>query len=143
MPYLHRIVVRYGECDMQRVVFNANYFAYCDDTVDTWMRSALSKELSTAGTTTDLHALGFDFMLKTATITWHAPVRFGETIQMEAQVSRWGRSSFDVAIAGRVDGLVDELVRFEATITYVSVDPVSQRPAPVPEFVRSALATPS
>lgn len=143
MPYLHRIVVRYGECDMQRVVFNANYFAYCDDTVDSWMRSALSKELSAAGTSTDLHALGFDFMLKTATITWHFPVRFGDTIQMEAQVSRWGRSSFEVAIAGRVDDSTDPAVRFEATITYVSVDPVSQRPAPIPDFVRSALATPS
>lgn len=143
VPYLHRIVVRYGECDMQRVVFNANYFAYCDDTVDSWMRSALSKELTAAGTATDLHALGFDFMLKTATITWHAPVRFGETIQMEAQVSRWGRSSFDVAIAGRVGEGSGDVVRFDAAITYVSVDPISQRPAAVPDFVRAALETPS
>ena len=30
-PYTHRIRIRYGECDMQRVVFNANYLAYCDD----------------------------------------------------------------------------------------------------------------
>ncbi|MGA0879254.1 MAG: acyl-CoA thioesterase [Ilumatobacteraceae bacterium] len=143
MSYRHRIVVRYGECDMQRVVFNANYFAYCDDTVDSWMRSALAKELAAAGTSTDLHALGFDFMLKTATITWHAPIRFGETVQMEARVSRWGRSSFEVAIAGRVDDPAEAAVRFEAAITYVSVDPVGQRPAPVPEFVKSALGTPS
>lgn len=139
MPYLHQINVRYGECDMQRVVFNANYFAYCDDTVDSWMRAALASELAAAGTATDLHALGFDFMLKTATMTWHSPVRFAETVQMEAQVARWGRSSFDVAIAGRVG---DDL-RFEATITYVSVDPITQQPVPVPDFVRTALDTPS
>lgn len=143
MPFLHRIVVRYGECDMQRVVFNANYFAYCDDTVDSWMRSALARELASAGTATDLHALGFDFMLKTATMTWHSPVRFGDTVLMEARVSRWGRSSFDVAIAGRIDDPTDDSVRFDATITYVSVDPATQRPATVPEFVRSALGTPS
>lgn len=143
VPYLHRIVVRYGECDMQRVVFNANYFAYCDDTVDSWMRSALSQELSVAGTATDLHALGFDFMLKTATITWHSPVRFGETILMEARVSRWGRSSFDVAIDGHVVDHTGDAIRFDAAITYVSVDPIDQRPAPVPDFVRSALETPS
>jgi argininosuccinate lyase len=29
-PYVHHVHVRYGECDMQRVVFNAHYLAYCD-----------------------------------------------------------------------------------------------------------------
>jgi acyl-CoA thioesterase FadM len=28
--------VRYGEVDMQRVVFNAHYLAYCDDAVERW-----------------------------------------------------------------------------------------------------------
>lgn len=139
MSYTHRIRVRYGECDMQRVVFNANYFAYCDDAVDSWMRSALLSDSASSGTATDLHALGFDFMLKSAAMTWHAPVRFAEIIDLEAQVSRWGTSSFDV----RIEGRVDDDVRFEATITYVGVDPVTQRPAPVPAFVRSALGTPS
>lgn len=139
MPYTHRIRVRYGECDMQRVVFNANYFAYCDDAVDSWMRQALASEKKTSAPVTDLHDLGFDFMLKTATMTWHAPVRFAETIALGAQVSRWGTSSFDV----RIDGRVDDDVRFEATITYVSIDPLTQRPSPIPAFVKSALERPS
>lgn len=139
MTYTHRIRVRYGECDMQRVVFNANYFAYCDDAVDSWMRHALSTDMKTAEPVTDLHALGFDFMLKSATMTWHAPVRFAETIDLGARVARWGTSSFDVRIDGRVGGEA----RFEASITYVSIDPTTQRPAPVPEFVKSALERPS
>ncbi|MFM7093508.1 MAG: acyl-CoA thioesterase, partial [Actinomycetota bacterium] len=36
--YEHRIRIRYGECDMQKVVFNAHYLAYCDDAADCWMR---------------------------------------------------------------------------------------------------------
>lgn len=139
MTYTHRIRVRYGECDMQRVVFNANYFAYCDDAVDSWMRQALSMEMKTSDPVTDLHTLGFDFMLKSATITWHAPVRFAEFLDLGAHVSRWGTSSFDV----RIDGRVGDEVRFEATITYVSIDPTTQRPAPVPAFVKSALERPS
>lgn len=139
MPFTHRIRVRYGECDMQRVVFNANYFAYCDDAVDSWMRHALSTEMKTADPVVDLHDLGFDFMLKSATMTWHAPVRFAETIDLGALVARWGTSSFDV----RIDGRVGDEVRFEATITYVSIDPTTQRPAPVPAFVKSALERPS
>jgi hypothetical protein len=53
---------------MQRVVFNANYFVYLDDAVDMWTRHALSVELAKAGSSTDLHAIGFDFMLKTLCI---------------------------------------------------------------------------
>mgnify|MGYP000149994031 CR=1 FL=1 len=59
----------------------------------------------------------------------------GDTIDMTAAVSRWGNSSFDVSINGSVDGES----RFDAVITYVSIDPVSQRPAPVPDFVKAAL----
>ena len=136
MSYVHTLRVRYGECDMQRVVFNANYFVYCDDAVDTWTRFALADELKKSGTSTDLHAVGFDFMLKTTQLTWHSPVKFGDTLEMDCSVSRWGNSSFDVAINGSVDG--DS--RFDAVITYVSVDPTSQRPAPIPAFVKDALS---
>lgn len=136
MAYVHTIRVRYGECDMQRVVFNANYFVYLDDAVDTWTRHALSAELSNAGTSTDLHAIGFDFMLKTTQLTWHSPVKFGDTLELKCEVSRWGNTSFDVAI----NGAVNDESRFDAVITYVSIDPISQRPAPIPTFVKDALS---
>jgi acyl-CoA thioesterase FadM len=75
-------------------------------------------------------------MLKTTQLTWHSPVKFGDTLDMHCEVSRWGNSSFDVAIKGQVDG--DS--RFNAVITYVSIDPGSQRPAPIPEIVKDALS---
>ena len=96
MPYVHTVRVRYGECDMQRVVFNANYFVYCDDAVDTWTRFALSDELQKAGSSTDLHAIGFDFMLKTTQLTWHSPVKFGDTLDMKCEVSRWGNRQITI-----------------------------------------------
>ena len=136
MSYVHTLRVRYGECDMQRVVFNANYFVYVDDAVDTWTRHALADELAKAGSSTDLHAIGFDFMLKTTQLTWHSPVKFGDTLDMHCAVSRWGNSSFDVGISGFVNG--DS--RFDAVITYVSVDPKSQRPSPIPDIVKEALS---
>jgi acyl-CoA thioesterase FadM len=55
---------------------------------------------------------------------------------MHCEVSRWGNSSFDVAINGQVNG--DS--RFDAVITYVSVDPKSQRPSPIPDIVKEALS---
>jgi acyl-CoA thioester hydrolase len=121
---------------MQRVVFNANYFVYVDDAVDMWTRHALSDELAKSGSSTDLHAIGFDFMLKTTQLTWHSPEKFGDTLDMHCAVSRWGNSSFDVSINGFVNG--DS--RFDAVITYVSVDPKSQRPSPIPDIVKEALS---
>jgi acyl-CoA thioester hydrolase len=129
MSFVHHIRVRYGECDMQKVVFNAHYMAYCDDAVDTWFRSELSPD--GAG----FESLGFDFMLKSATITWHAPLRFGETADLRCAVARFGNASFDVGIVGSADGEP----RFDATITYVSVAPGTTTPTRVPTLIRERL----
>lgn len=130
MAYLHRIRVRYGECDMQKVVFNAHYMAYCDDAVDTWFRSVLTPD--GAG----FESLGFDFMLKNMAITWDGPLRFGDTADLDCSLTRVGNASFDVTIVGSVEGGP----RFTSTITYVSVVPGSTKPARVPDLVRDRLA---
>jgi len=130
MTYVHEIRVRYGECDMQRVVFNAHYMAYCDDAVDTWFRHVLTRDGE------GFESLGFDFMLKTATITWHAPLVFGETGALACSVERWGNASFDV----RVEGSAAGAPRFTASITYVSVTPGANTPARIPEVVRERLS---
>ena len=80
MPYRHPVRIRYGECDMQKVVFNANYLAYIDDATDTWMRTALG----------EFETTGFDFMVKKVTIEWQSAARFGELLELELDVTRWG-----------------------------------------------------
>ena len=131
MSYIHAIRVRYGECDMQRVVFNAHYMAYCDDAIDTWFRTELAPD-DPGG----FEALGFDFMLKTATLTWHSPLVFGETAELACAIARWGNASFDVS----VDGAVGGERRFSATITYVNVSPEDRRPRRIPQIVRERLS---
>jgi acyl-CoA thioester hydrolase len=117
--------VRYYECDMQRVVHNAVYLAWCDDLGDQLFRAA--------GLGADE---AWDVMVKTATVTWTSSSRLGEEICVDAAVTRWGNTSFDVTYTGtRADDPV-----FEATITYVAVDMTSEVPVPVPEDFRTALA---
>ncbi len=58
MGYSHVIRVRYGDCAMQRVVFNPHYLSYCDDAIDVWFRSVLH----------DAAHLGFDYMVKTVPV---------------------------------------------------------------------------
>ena len=114
---------------MQKVVFNAHYLAYCDDAVDTWFRTALTSDGS------GFESLGFDFMLKTVTVAWDAPLRFGDTAVLDCSINRWGNASFDV----RVVGSVDHEQKFDATITYVSVVPGTTQVARVPDVVRDRL----
>jgi acyl-CoA thioester hydrolase len=124
MGYVHHVRVRYGECDMQRVVFNANYLAYCDDAADWWFRSL--------GAT--LEDGEWDVMVKKATVTWEGAARVHDDLAITVSVSRWGTSSFDV----RFDGTVEGAPVFSADITYVAVVTGTTEVVPVPQDFRVA-----
>lgn len=129
--------IRYGECDMQGVVFNANYLVYVDDAVDRWVRSSLAAETGRPlDEHFDLHEMDFDFMVKSVTLTFERAVIYGDNLVVECSVARWGRTSFEVDIVGKVR---DE-PRFGARVTYVSVTPVENTPVPIPALVRQALS---
>jgi len=122
--YVHHVRVRYGECDMQRVVFNANYLAYCDDAADWWFRSKGAL----------LEAGEWDVMVKKASITWDGAARVHDDLAIAVSVSRWGNSSFDV----RFDGTVEGTAVFTAEITYVAVVTGTTETVPVPAEFRAA-----
>jgi acyl-CoA thioester hydrolase len=136
MAFVERIRVRYNECDMQNVVFNANYFMYADDAVAQWMRLAVTALNGDAPDSPVSWAdLGFDFMLKTTTATWHKGATYGDVIDAKCEAVRWGNTSFDVSVSMTVN---NEAI-FDCTITYVSVTPGTHTPAPVPEKIKAAL----
>ncbi len=136
MTYVETIRVRYNECDMQNVVFNANYWVYADDSVAQFVRHALAKELKKDTNEIDLIEVGFDFMLKTAHGTWHKGASYGDIIEAACSVTRWGNTSFDVTVEMTVQ---NELV-FDCVITYVSTTPGAPQPVPVPDNVKRALS---
>ncbi|MEN9553664.1 MAG: hypothetical protein RLY24_1259 [Actinomycetota bacterium] len=136
MTYVETIRVRYNECDMQNVVFNANYWVYADDSVAQFVRHALAKELKKYANAIDLIEVGFDFMLKTAHGTWHKGASYGDIIEAACSVTRWGNTSFDVTVEMTVQ---NELV-FDCVITYVSTTPGAPQPVPVPDNVKRALS---
>lgn len=124
MLYEHRLRVRYAECDMQQVVFNAHYLAYVDDAVDCWMRSTLGGSL---------HESNFDCMVKKAEITWFKGATLGNDIVIRLGVSKFGVTSFEVLAEGFIDG---ETKSFEANLLYVSTVPGVAKAQPVPAHVR-------
>ena len=127
--YVHRIRVRYGEVDMQRVVFNAHYLAYCDDAVEAWLQH---QGLQVA-------ELGWDFMLKKATIEWQGSATVHDIVEIEVGVDRWGNTSFDVGFTGTVKGNPV----FIASITYVGVTFGTRNPMPPPARARELMDAPA
>jgi acyl-CoA thioester hydrolase len=131
VTYRHTLRVRYGECDMQGVVFNAHYLAYCDDALTAWMAAVLPDAVPYLGGA----APTFDYMVKKAEIVWVAPFHFGDLVDLDCWVARWGTTSFDVRVRGSVAGAE----KFVADFVQVSVTPGTHVPAPVPDHVKAAL----
>ena len=129
MTFTHRVRIRYGEVDMQRVVFNAHYLAFCDDAADLWFR-----EIG-AGLEDDW----WDVMVKKATVTWSGAARVHDELVIELAVRRWGTTSFDVGFDGTVAG---EPV-FSADLTYVAVRTGTTETVRVPDDFRSAAGGPA
>lgn len=124
MGFVHHVRPRYGEIDMQRVVFNAHYLAYCDDAADLWFRSL----------GVGLEAGEWDVMVKKALITWTGAARVHDELVIEVAVRRWGTTSFDVGFDGTVGGAAI----FSADLTYVAVRTGTTETVRVPDDFRAA-----
>ena len=125
-PHRESIAIRYQEVDLQNVVFNAHYLGFCDIAFSSWLRGSIGW---TGIDDPD------DWMLVKATIEWQGSATYGDVLDIDCGIARWGTTSFDVAYRGTVAG---EPV-ITATITYVTVVPGTKQTVPVPESMRSAL----
>ena len=125
-PFRERIKVRYQEVDLQNVVFNAHYLGWCDVASAAWM----SDTIGWTGVDDDI-----DWMLVKAQLEWQGSATYGDTVDVDCGIARWGTSSFDIAYRGTVDGAPV----FTALITYVSVVPGTRDATPAPARMRSAL----
>src|ERR1700749_5051335 len=89
--FVHRLRVRYNECDAQGHVFNANYFVYFDIVLTELWREAL-------GSYQTLTADGLDFVVAEAGVRFRAPERFDDELEITLQVERLGNTSMTSAI---------------------------------------------
>ena len=118
--------VRYAECDGQGVVFNSHYLLYADE--------ALTSMLRALGTPYDeLLARGLDTAVVASELTWFAPARYGDVVEVDAEVERIGRTSFTVAFT---IGVADQPCCRVRT-SYVLTD-LERTPTAVPDDLREA-----
>jgi acyl-CoA thioester hydrolase len=127
-PFVYKLRVRYGECDPQGIVFNANYLLYFDVAFTELWRAAV-------GPWQEMVQRGVDAVVADARLSFRAPARFDDEIELRARVARLGRSS----ITTEIDVVCDERVLVSGTLRHVCVSTDTWRKTELPEWVRSGL----
>jgi acyl-CoA thioester hydrolase len=128
VPFVHRLRVRFHECDPQGVVFNAHYFAYFDIALTEMWREAF-------GSYADVVASGTDVVVVEAGATFRAPARFDDELDVELRIDRLGTTSMAMATEIRRDGEV--LV--EGRMVHVFVDTATMAKQAIPDRLRARL----
>jgi acyl-CoA thioester hydrolase len=130
VPFVHRLRVRFHECDPQGVVFNAHYFMYFDVAVTEMWRAAFGSYQSVVDQ-------GTDVVVVEAAATYRASARFDDEIDVELTIARLGTTSMTTEAAVRRDG---ELL-VEGRLVHVFVDPATMAKQVIPERVRAGLSS--
>jgi acyl-CoA thioester hydrolase len=90
-PFVHELRVRYGECDPQGIVFNANYLLYFDVVFTELWRAAV-------GPWEEMVARGVDAVVAEANLNFRSPARFDDQLQLRARVAQLGKSAITTEI---------------------------------------------
>jgi acyl-CoA thioester hydrolase len=127
--FVHRLRVRYAECDLQGVVFNANYMTYLDEAMtELWRRHV-------DGGYQEMVAAGADMVVAEAQLRFRAPARFDDELAIEARTTRLGTTGMTTALRVTRDG--DTLLEAELRHVFVAADGSGK--VPIPDAVRRGL----
>src|SRR5919206_3699851 len=105
-PFVHRLRVRYAECDLQGLVFNANYLVYYDVAFTELWRQGVGPWLR-------MVERGVDVVVAEAALRFRAPARYDDEIDLRIAVARLGTTSFatEFEIVRGEERLVDGTMR--------------------------------
>jgi acyl-CoA thioester hydrolase len=112
--------VRYGECDAQKVVFNARYGDYVDLAVTEFLRAL--------GLGNEVVSGEFDYQLVKQTTEWKAPARFDDILEVTVFTKHIGNTSFTLAKEFRIAGRGDAIVTVETVYVHVQQHRLVKQP---------------
>jgi acyl-CoA thioester hydrolase len=127
-PFVHELRVRYGECDPQGIVFNANYLLYFDVAFTELWRAAI-------GPWQEMVQRGVDAVVAEAGLRFRAPARYDDVLALEARVVDLGRTS----LTTQIDVVRDGQTLVEGTLRHVTVDVQTWEKTAIPHWVREGL----
>lgn len=129
MVFSHSLRVRYSECDLQGVVFNAHYLAYLDTVITELWREAV-------GGYQRMIDQGIDMVVVETRLRFHRGAGFDDLLRLEVEVTRLGQTS--ISSAHRI--MRGEELLVEATLHHVLVDLQTRAKAAIPGWIREGLA---
>lgn len=127
--FVHRLRVRYSECDQQGVVFNGQYLFFYDVAVTELFRERI-------GPYPEIVGRGYDIVVAEARIRFVEGARFDEELDIEMPVEHLGTTSMIIRPVFRVG----ERLIADGEVRHVFVDPSTLRKTPMPEDYREALS---
>jgi acyl-CoA thioester hydrolase len=125
---VHELRVRYGECDPQGIVFNANYLLYFDVVFTELWREAV-------GPWQEMVERGVDAVVREANVRFRSPARYDDVLELHARVEELGETSMTTTI----DVVRDGQVLVEGRLEHVFVDVTSWGRTEMPDWIRKRL----
>jgi acyl-CoA thioester hydrolase len=131
--FVHELRVRYGECDPQGIVFNANYLLYFDVAFTELWRVAV-------GPWQEMVERGVDAVVAESHLRFHQPARFDDELALHARIARLGTT----AITTEIDVMRGEELLLAGWLRHVCVDARSTSDTKgakveLPDWVRDGL----
>jgi acyl-CoA thioester hydrolase len=132
VSFVHELRVRYGECDPQGIVFNANYLLYFDVAFTEYWRDRV-------GPWDDMVSVGVDVVVAEANLRFRAAARFDDVLALEVTTEELGKTSMTT----RVDIQRDGELLVEMRLRHVFVDRTTWSKTAMPDGIREQLAAPA
>jgi acyl-CoA thioester hydrolase len=130
LTFVHRLRVRYSECDQQGIVFNGNYLFYYDVAVTELWRAKF-------GRYQDMIDRGLDLVVAEARLRFVEGARFDEELDIAMPVHHLGTTSMIIKPEFRVD----QRLIVDGEVRHVFVDPETLRKKPMPDDIRDTLTS--
>lgn len=127
--FVHRLRVRYSECDQQGVVFNGHYLFYYDNAITEMWRHRIGPYQETV-------TRGYDIVVAEATLRYRSSARFDEVVDIAMPVAHLGNTSMVI----RPEFRVGERLVADGEVRHVFVDPSTLVKKPMPDDIRAALS---
>ena len=126
--FVHELRVRYGECDPQGIVFNANYLLYFDVAFTELWRTAV-------GPWQEMVERGVDAVVAESNLRFFKPARFDDELQLHLRIARLG----DTALTTEIDVMREQELLLSGWLRHVCVDTETWNKTSIPEWIRGGL----
>jgi acyl-CoA thioester hydrolase len=130
-PFVHRLRVRFAECDPQGIVFNAHYLAYADVALTEFFRGVFGGYDNVIGR-------GVDVVVGEANVVFRVPARWDDEIDLAVTIAQLGTTSMTSVL--QLTRVSDGELLNQIRLRYVWVELPGYGKTPIPDWAREGLA---